>query len=75
MFKITKSSENTRLFNIMLDNYKDYIFDLKFTKDCIFFSVIDDDISQIISKDEGSKEMANFINIIETVESNIIPLW
>ncbi len=70
MFKITKSSENTRLFNIMLDNYKDYIFNLKLTKDSIFFSVIDDDISQIISKDEGSKEMANFINIIETVESN-----
>lgn len=71
MFKITKSTENTRLFNIMLDNYKDYIFDLKLTKDCIFFSVKDNDISQIISKDEGSKEMANFINIVETVESNI----
>lgn len=71
MFKITKSSENTRLFNIMLDNYKDYIFDLKLTKDCIFFSVKDNDISQIISKDEGSKEMANFINIVETIESNI----
>lgn len=71
MFMISKSVENTRLFNIMFDSFlKDIVCDIKLTKEYIFFSTEDNDISQIIAKDEGSENMANFINMLETVEEH-----
>lgn len=69
MYKIDKSVENTRLFNIMFDSYlRDIIFDIKLTKKCIFFSIKNNDLLKIITKDEGSEDMANFINMLESVD-------
>ncbi len=69
MFKIVKSIENTRLFNIMFDSYlRDCIVDVMLTKECILFSVKNNDIHQIITQDECSDNMANFINMLESVD-------